>query len=858
VSVTHSSILRKVIPATALSLLAVQPCISQNGNLTKDEILVGFHYGDMSNQIGRDQKDHPLNIWPFFEDYLTYMEDELLTTSYADFWRWWFVLERYKGDEKGLEELDKVVDACLERGIKVKIDLCWSTWWINDKDWEEGSRIPVGPQDVDDWIHLCDLLGRRFKGRIGMWDLQGEANDLKGYWQGRPNEYVHEIYKQGYRAFKRVDPGCLIGVSGASPSVSREDLDKWYWSNISNCAGFYDNIPINYFADVADPYKGAIHYHDSVRGMLDKVGQKDTEVGMGESSVQWAETTEKAATDPLNMEAQARRLNEVYGQLFDVGMNKFINWATEFAPGGGHWPWRWGFRNYEDWWGIWPEDFKVPGTQIVYKYKSKDGKEIDLRGEWARPADPYYPTWEIHRFWSEIAPPGGECVRIPMTLDPAKEAVWKIAGYQRSFDQVVGLVFRPGGQPAQASIDLTATGWMTGAPIVVTVTTTQINFRTGEKEVYGTQKHETAKDEVPLRVELPERGEFVSISVEPAPVGWNALFEGAVWPKVVEVGEDLSGFVVLQNTGGQTWRKGEVVLAAFDSISALSAKESSTWDLPKDVAPGEKTAIEISLPAGQTPGRFWNSLRLKTSSGDGIGPFIGVASRIVNQEVPRKLVAYREVGQIRLKWFAPVKGETPAAYELERAEGFDQPFTVLAKVEGTEYIDRVVTPDKAYYYRVAALNSNGKRSQPGNEDNAKAITQPRILDAEIVSNNVPARIRIGDVTEVSVTIKNTGTKTWRLNQPEAVKYWFQPTQLWGIQNEAQLAKAILQGATEVKTGDTVTVSFPYVGRKPGRYENHWIVRMEVPEAARKKAEEGLTQHAYVGTPLLVETVVEGK
>ncbi len=854
----QASILGRMIPAAALSLLAVQSCVGQNGTLTKDEILLGFHYGDMSNQLGRDEKDHPLNIWPFFEDYLTYMEDELLTTSYADFWRWWYVLERYKGDEKGLAELDRVVDACLERGIKVKIDLCWSTWWTYDKDWVEGARIPAGPQDLDDWIHLCDLLGRRFKGRIGMWDLQGEANDLKGYWLGKPNEFVHQVYQLGYRAFKRVDPGCLIGVSGASPSVSREDLDKWYWSNISNCVGFYDNIPINYFADVADPYKGAIHYHNAVREMLDRMGQKDVEVGMGESSIQWAETTEKAATDPLNIEAQARRLNEVYGELFNAGMNKFITWATEFAPGGGHWPWRWGYRNYEDWWGIWPDDFKVPGTQIVYRYKGKDGKEIDLRGEWPRPADPYYPAWEIYRFWSEIAPPGAECVRIPMALDPDPKEVWKVAGYQKGFDRIAGLIHRPGGQPMRANINLATTQWMTGAPIVITVTTSQIDFRTGEKKIFTTQTQETTKGEGPFWVDLPEKGEFVSIAIEPAPSGWKAVFEGAVWPKVAEVGENLSGFVVLSNQGGRVWRKGEVVLSVTGSGSALPTRSSSNWKLPKDVAPGEKVAIGLSLPAGQSVGRFWNNLRLKTPAGDGIGPSFGVASRIIDSCAPRKLVAHCEVGQIRLKWFAPMNNQAPAAYELERAEGFDQPFTVLAKVEETDYLDRAVTPDKAYYYRVIALDTKGKRSHPSNEDNAKAITQPRILDAEIVSHNVPASVRVGDITEVSVTIKNAGSKTWQLNQPEAVKYWFQPTQLWGNQNEAQLAKAILQGATEIKTGDTVTVSFPYVGRKPGRYENHWIVRMEVPEAAKKKADEGLTQHAYVGTPLLVETVVEEK
>ena len=105
--------------ATALLPITNLALDAQKGQTSRDEILLGLHYGDISNHKGRREVDYPRNIWPFFQDYIKHMEDDMLATSYADFWRWWYILDRYKGDEKGLEEFDQIVDACLERGLKV-------------------------------------------------------------------------------------------------------------------------------------------------------------------------------------------------------------------------------------------------------------------------------------------------------------------------------------------------------------------------------------------------------------------------------------------------------------------------------------------------------------------------------------------------------------------------------------------------------------------------------------------------------------------------------------------------------------------------------------------------------------------
>jgi len=226
---------------------------------------------------------------------------------------------------------------------------------------------------------------------------------------------------------------------------------------------------------------------------------------------------------------------------------------------------------------------------------------------------------------------------------------------------------------------------------------------------------------------------------------------------------------------------------------------------------------------------------------------------------PRNLVANREVGHVRLKWFPPLETET-ASYEVQRAPGFDQPFNTIAKTDLAEYIDQPPEQDKAYYYRVLARDAQGRCGRPSNEDNAKASSQPRILDAEVIAHTVPPSVRIGDTAAATITIRNTGSKTWDLTRPTEVRYCLQPTQLWGRRNETQLPRVEIEEMAQVAPGGTVTFKFPFVGPKEGLYRNHWIMYMEVP-GTRKEAKsgwEGTIQYAYFGTPLIVETTVKAK
>jgi len=166
-------------------------------------------------------------------------------------------------------------------------------------------------------------------------------------------------------------------------------------------------------------------------------------------------------------------------------------------------------------------------------------------------------------------------------------------------------------------------------------------------------------------------------------------------------------------------------------------------------------------------------------------------------------------------------------------------------VSGTEYVDRDVSNDVAYYYHVIAVDDKGHRSRPSNQDNAKALSKPRIYDAEIIAQNVPEKMRRGEAHRAEVIIRNTGSKAWDLDRPNEVQFWLETTQQWGSHDEDRLPKIALGSGGQIKPGEEVRLSFPYVGPKVGRFENHWVLSMRMPGRPP----------VYFGTPLLVETSV---
>jgi hypothetical protein len=845
-------------------------------------MLLGMHF--INNHVDKALKDRKagafdpaaIAIGPGFMDYLHYASEDLEHVSYVDFWRWWYELERYKGDEAGLADLDEKLQVCLERGIKVKIDLAWSTWYTSRKDWQTDANMAVGPEDVDDWIHLCDLLGRHFRGRMALWMLQGEANTLKEYWQDAPIEHVQEIYRTGYAAFKRADPGVLISISGATPSVSREDLDAWCRANLAACRGMYDEVPMNFFADIngADPYHGLANYYQAIRTILDENGQDAVEIGSGESSIQWAEDSWKLTVPPpLSFEGldpqdaplselkQAWRMNESMRDFYRLGGRKLMWWGTAFVPGVG-WPWRWGFRKYEDWWGIWPESSKVPGTRIVYRYENDnpdqlkkagllhpliDFKAVNLKPAWVNPVDPYHPIWEIYKFWAQVAPPGSEAIRLPVTC------TWGACtgAYLQTQDGAVVLIQNDTLTPVHAVINLAGTGWPALSQLEVTGLNETIDYASGVHTSRWQASFTIQAEAGKLVFDLPPVQGFTTLKIRPYQSAWAAECVQSVLPCQAAAGKAVESWVIVRNTGSATWLAGQVVLAVYTQAQEEGPMGAgSAWSVGWDVFPGEQYAFPVSLPSQEAPGYVTCSFRLNDPAGDWFGPVIFLSTQFVEWDAPRKLVAFREVGHVRLKWFER-SAQRAGGLEgtiLYRSEGFQQPMRLYRQFPAgvTEFVDSDLELDHAYYYQVTALRAGGRESRSSNEDNAKALSAPRLWDAEIVRQDIPLHMTQGQPATVSVELRNTGSKAWDCSQAQE-ELWFHlnTTQLWGIQEEAILPKISLEKGRMVLPGECTRLQFAYTAPQPGCFENHWIMCMDV---------QG--RRVFFGTPLLVETQMD--
>jgi hypothetical protein len=237
-------------------------------------------------------------------------------------------------------------------------------------------------------------------------------------------------------------------------------------------------------------------------------------------------------------------------------------------------------------------------------------------------------------------------------------------------------------------------------------------------------------------------------------------------------------------------------------------------------------------------------LRLRTADGHWFGPVFFAAARVIDPDLPRKLVAHRGARHVKVQWFAPQRAAEVASYELFRAEGREGVWQLRSQLAVTELVDRDVKPDPAYYYRVVAVRRDGSRSRPSIADNARAASRPRLFDAEVLEHSIPARVGLGELVTCRVKVQNTGTRAW---DPGASRLAWSATQLWGEDDELKLPRHAPGESGAIEPGQTATFEFAFAAPRPGRFENHWILTLDPPARPR----------AYFGTPLLVETTVDG-
>ena len=846
---------------TPLNLIPAAPKVTPTPYptpITSDRVLLGMHF--VEDGAGPSPASSvPEANFPWFGDYVKYMPDDLKYVSYADFWRWWYNLERYKGDEQGMQTLDTLVAKCLELGIRVKIDLAQNTWFTLDNDWPNNLNLGGCPPDADDFAHTCAVLARRYKGKILLWELLGEANDVKGAWNNAPITHVHDTYKKAYRALKQYDPNVMASISGATPSFTLPDMNDWIASNALCCKGYYDEIGMNYFADVpgADPYNGLSNFYGAIKRYMDMAGMTDAQVGSGESSTQYLLDSYNVPITPPPTELgdpntapnselkQAWRMNESMGTFFTAGGNRFMWWGTEFAPGYG-WPWRWGFRKYQDWWRVWPSNCKIGGTNIVYKYNNPDGRTANISPAWSRPTDPYHPVWQTYKFWSGCTPAGADAIRLPLQVTGNSSRVLNVATYLESRDEAVVLMQRDDSTAAHVSVDMAKTGWADGTHLNVQTLTEDIDLATGDHTVKANASTQVDVASGKLVFDSASASGYTTISIKRPTPEYAAEFGSPIVPAQVEIGKGFDGMLMIRNSGSAAWDPSQVVLAQYEEPSPRAYSESKRVlpGLTSSVAAGTSATLQFNVLADSIPGRMTRSLRLYHLTKGWFGPIFTASTEAMDLDAPRKLVVLSSPNGVRVKWFTPPRLDAPVAYEVYRSTGFDDPMALIQKMSGTELIDQPPLRDRAYYYEVVAVRNESDRSRPTVRDNGKWRTTTRLWDAEISCPSIPTTLQLGKTVTLPITIRNTGSKIWVLTDTNLF-FYLNTTQQWGSISESLPRYPVPTSSAVVFAGQAITLNIPYKCTKAGRFENHWILCMDVVGKQRN----------FIGNPLLVETAV---
>jgi hypothetical protein len=203
------------------------------------------------------------------------------------------------------------------------------------------------------------------------------------------------------------------------------------------------------------------------------------------------------------------------------------------------------------------------------------------------------------------------------------------------------------------------------------------------------------------------------------------------------------------------------------------------------------------------------------------------------------------------QWFSPAGEHTPEYYELFRAEGYDGEYAPVLAIDKLCWRDTDIKEGAAYYYKARAIYAGGQKSGFSNSDNAKKRAAPRFYDAEIIDFCAPSYLPPGKRGEVRVKFENTGTKTWKIGG-EVKSVALCATRYFGEDDENKLPSyPVADIGREIAPGGTVETSFPIFAPHTGRFENHWVLRMDVqidPEKNRGME----TRPVYIGTPVLWE------
>lgn len=134
----------------------------------------------------------------------------------------WAAIEPARG-QWAFEKMDRLVDDCVRRGIRLQTLLAFTTQWgttgdPNAKNWLDWARAM--PQ-MEPWLEYVRAVAKRYGDRVREWEVWNEPDH--SFWAGTPDDYAL-LFNKTAEAVASVSPGVRIMNGGYTFLMSDSDV----------------------------------------------------------------------------------------------------------------------------------------------------------------------------------------------------------------------------------------------------------------------------------------------------------------------------------------------------------------------------------------------------------------------------------------------------------------------------------------------------------------------------------------------------------------------------------------------------------------------------------------------------------
>lgn len=275
---------------------------------------------------------------------------------------WWYLNRGREPRDYDWSDLDALMDAAQQRGLRVVLGLTGTPSWVHGRE-HDGTTPPdehiwlppvADDEQLDHWGDFVEDVVERYADRTIFFELWNEPNS-ESFWlpEPDPGEFA-SLLRAGYLRAKNVDPEVLIASGGLSRNdigyletlyeVMREmypdAVDNGHFFDIFGVHPYsQDNAPSSFSEDrvrdttfglVDENFLGFTRMHE----VLEREGEGGKPVYLGEYGFSTTETW----MDPVDDQTRASHLQEAYAIASDYPYVIGLAWY-DFLTYNGNAPW---------------------------------------------------------------------------------------------------------------------------------------------------------------------------------------------------------------------------------------------------------------------------------------------------------------------------------------------------------------------------------------------------------------------------------------------------------------------------------------------------------------------------------------